>query len=127
MFFITAVNDIAQYVVGSTLGKMLFAPKISPKKTLEGVLGGMVVSSILSIVLMPSILSITLSTAAIFGGLTSIAGVLGDLTISKLKRSRSIKDTGTSIAGHEGLLDRVDSLLLIMPVFGILVWVTHVL
>jgi len=120
LFFITAVNDIAQYVAGSIFGKTLIAPKLSPKKTLEGFLGGMVTTTLLCAIFLPGILAISLINALLSGVILSIAGLLGDLRISKLKRAANIKDSGSSIIGHGGLFDRMDSMLLIAPVFGLL-------
>lgn len=123
LFFITAVNDIAQYITGSLLGKMAIAPRLSPNKTFEGVLGGILVTALLSGVLLPKVLNILWTEAAAIGGLLALAGFLGDLILSKLKRGVNIKDSGTSIKGHGGLFDRIDSLLLIAPVFGVLLFI----
>ena len=120
LFFVTAVNDIAQYVAGSVFGKTPIAPKLSPNKTLEGVLGGMVVTALLCAVFMPDIFAVSWLGALFIGVILSLAGLLGDLRISKLKRAVNIKDSGSSIIGHGGLFDRIDSLLFTIPVFGIL-------
>jgi len=121
LFFVTAVNDIAQYIAGHLLGKTAIAGKLSPSKTLEGVLGGMLISAVLCAYLLPTVLTIDYAKAASIGGLLGLAGFLGDLNLSKIKRALNIKDSGNSIMGHGGLFDRIDSLLLIIPVFGVLV------
>lgn len=125
LFFVTSLNDIAQYVSGKVFGGKLFgktpiAPKLSPNKTIEGLWGGIIVSSLVCTVLLTTYLSISILGAFAFGSLLALAGFLGDLVISKLKRGLGIKDSGNSITGHGGILDRVDSLLLSAPVFGLL-------
>jgi len=120
LFFMTAVNDIAQYIAGSIFGKTVIAPKLSPKKTLEGLFGGMVVTAFLCAIFLPDILAMSLINALLSGVILSLAGLLGDLRISKLKRATNIKDSASSIIGHGGLFDRMDSMLLIAPVFGLL-------
>ena len=122
LFFITAVNDIAQYITGHCFGRTAISPTLSPNKTLEGVLGGMIMTALISSLLMPTAFSITWDNALAMGGLLSLAGFLGDLNISRVKRAINIKDSGSSIMGHGGLLDRIDSLLLIAPIFGVLMF-----
>lgn len=119
LFFITSVNDIAQYITGKRFGKTPIAPLLSPNKTVEGLCGGVLVSAILGALLLPTVFSMPIFSAAAFGCLISIAGFFGDLLISKLKRELKVKNTGHSIAGHGGILDRIDSLLLIAPAFGL--------
>ncbi len=120
LFFIIAVNDIAQYVIGKQFGKTPIAPKISPNKTVAGVWGGIFVTSLLSVLLLPHVLNTSILEAFAIGSVLSLAGFWGDLVVSKLKRGLQIKDSGASIMGHGGILDRVDSLLLAAPVFGLL-------
>lgn len=118
LFFITALSDISQYIVGRLWGKTTIAPILSPNKTLEGLLGGMVLVAILAGTLFPRVLTISFLHAATMGSLLCIAGFLGDLSVSRIKRAVNIKDSGSSIIGHGGLFDRIDSLLLIAPTFG---------
>lgn len=120
LFFIVAVNDIAQYVTGKIFGKTKIAPIISPNKTLEGIFGGLIVSGLLGVLLLTEILSISWIESLFITTCLSIAGFLGDLILSRVKRGLHIKDTGSSIMGHGGLFDRIDSLLLVIPIFGVL-------
>lgn len=120
LFFIAAVNDIAQYVFGTLYGKTAIAPVLSPNKTFEGLLGGFVTTGLFSAILLPHIFVISWGRALAIGIILSFAGFLGDLNISKLKRAVNIKDSGTSIPGHGGILDRIDSLMMILPVFGLI-------
>lgn len=120
LFFITAVNDVAQYVFGTLYGKTAIAPLISPNKTLEGFLGGIVTTGLFCALLLPHIFVISWEWALAIGIILSFAGFLGDLNISKLKRAVNIKDSGASIPGHGGILDRIDSLMMILPVFGLI-------
>lgn len=119
IFFVTSVNDIGQYISGSMFGKSLIAPYLSPNKTVAGLWGGILISSISCTLLLPALISISWIEAFAFGSLIALAGFIGDLLISKLKRGLKVKDSGNSIIGHGGILDRVDSLLLVAPVFGI--------
>ncbi len=118
VFFIVWAGDSAGYFVGKAIGKHPLAPKISPGKTIEGAiantLGGVGGAAIANL-LFPEPLSLAhcLPAALICG----IIGQLGDLFESLLKRSASVKDSGTLIPGHGGVLDRIDSLLFAGPVF----------
>ncbi|MGA1823191.1 MAG: phosphatidate cytidylyltransferase [bacterium] len=109
--------DIGAYYTGKLLGKHLLCPTISPKKTIEGSIGGLIVSLIGAQVIRPcwwpqlSILSCLLLSFFI-----AVFAQLGDLSESLLKRSAGVKDTGMIIPGHGGLLDRIDSLLFGAPV-----------
>jgi len=118
LFFVTAVNDIAQYISGSVFGRTKIAPIISPNKTVAGLFGGIVISSIVCGILLPSLIPISFFKAIATGSLIALAGFAGDLLISKLKRGLRVKHSGNSIAGHGGILDRIDSLMIIAPVFG---------
>jgi len=120
LFFVTSVNDISQYLTGSVFGKTKIAPTLSPNKTVAGLVGGILVTSIAFLVLAPDLLLLSRLEALYIGGLIAIAGFTGDLLISKLKRELQVKHSGNTIAGHGGILDRIDSLLLIAPVFGLI-------
>ena len=108
----TELNDIFQYLTGKSLGKRKILPKISPNKTIEGFAGGLLLTPLLSIGLGTLLgLSISMFTLAIIGLAISFFGFWGDVTFSYLKRRAGVKDTGTLIPAHGGLLDRIDSLL----------------
>ena len=107
------INDGAAYLGGSAFGTHKFAPRISPNKTWEGVVCGLVASMIawLFIPLVLPSLGMGYVWAALSGLVVGIAGIIGDLTESHIKRSFGCKDAGNLIPGHGGLLDRSDSLI----------------
>lgn len=119
LFFITACNDIFQYVVGKTLGRTPLAPRLSQNKTLEGALGGIVLTCVLSAVVLPWLLRVDVTMSLLVGAILSTLGIGGDLFFSTLKRRANVKDSGESLPGHGGLLDRIDSLSLTAPGFGL--------
>lgn len=106
------INDSTAYLVGSCIGRHPLVPKISPKKSWEGLLGGIVgsIATWVVISLFPET-GVTLPVAVIAGVACGIAGVVGDLVESRIKRGAGVKDSGNLIPGHGGLLDRSDSLL----------------
>jgi len=115
-----AVSDTAAFYAGSMWGKKKIWPKVSPKKSWAGSLGGLT-----ACVVGTTIFGLFLGTAAIWqwillGAALNIAAQMGDFFESALKRSLEIKDSGRLLPGHGGLLDRVDSLLLVVPVYGLL-------
>lgn len=112
-------TDIMAYLVGSSVGKRPLAKKISPKKTVEGTIGGIIGSSVSGMVLagvMP-VTMLTIASGGLLGAVIGGAGTLGDLTQSALKRSADVKDSGVFFPGHGGVLDRFDSLLFAAPFF----------
>ena len=116
IFIFIWVNDTGAYLVGSRWGKRRLAPSISPKKSVEGSLGGLLLvllsAVVLRLLLFPELswLSILLIAAVV-----AIFGTIGDLFESSLKRRAGVKDSGKLIPGHGGILDRIDSLLLAVP------------
>lgn len=117
------VNDTMAYIVGSLIGKTPFS-KISPKKTWEGTLGGI----ILCIVVITLVFGVWLKIFTVkdwiaISSIAAIAGTVGDLLESKLKRLANVKDSGHIMPGHGGFLDRFDSLLVAIP----FVWIYVVL
>ncbi len=110
----TWMTDTMAYFTGRALGRHKLAAKISPKKTVEGALGGLVGSTGGSLVL-AYYTGLPLVHAAIAGGLVGVVGQLGDLIESAMKRKAGIKDSGNLIPGHGGVLDRFDSLLFTAP------------
>jgi phosphatidate cytidylyltransferase len=115
--------DTGAYLVGRAIGRRPFLPWISPKKTLEGVLGGLVVATLVVAVVLAISGSSPLE-ALLLGPLLGIVAQSGDLAESLLKRAAGAKDSGTLLPGHGGILDRVDSILFAAPV--LVVWVTLV-
>ena len=107
-------NDACAYFFGSRFGKHKLAPKISPKKTWEGLVAGLVASVVIWCVI-PFIPGVEMKfwQAALFGLLCGVVGVLGDLTVSRIKRNSGVKDSGTILPGHGGMLDRTDSTFLV--------------
>ena len=116
IFIFIWVNDTGAYLVGSRWGKRRLAPNISPKKSVEGSIGGLLLvllsAIVLRLLLFPELswLSILLIAAVV-----AIFGTIGDLFESSLKRQAGVKDSGKLIPGHGGILDRIDSLLLAVP------------
>ncbi|MGD9849641.1 MAG: phosphatidate cytidylyltransferase [Nitrospirales bacterium] len=118
VLIVTWLSDTGGFVFGLTFGRHPLAPVLSPKKTIEGFLGGILFSLIGAILCHLWFFSVmSLPHSAILGILLAICGTLGDLTESAIKRSVQVKDSGTLIPGHGGVLDRIDSLLLSAPAF----------
>ena len=116
IFVFIWVNDTGAYLVGSRWGKRRLAPNISPKKSVEGSIGGLLLV-LLSAVILRLLLFPELSWLRILLIATVVAvfGTIGDLFESSLKRQAGVKDSGKLIPGHGGILDRIDSLLLAVP------------
>jgi len=119
--FLTEINDVMQFVWGKLLGRHKIIPKISPKKTWEGFIGGIVSTTIIGYFLgfLTPLHSYQLLFVSFF---IAFAGFVGDVVMSSIKRDIGIKDTGALIPGHGGILDRVDSLVYTAPVFFHLVY-----
>lgn len=115
--FLTQFNDVAQYLWGKNLGRHKIIPKVSPNKTWEGFLGGVVTTTLLSLLLSGWLTPMSWRVAIAAGLLISIAGFIGDVTISALKRDIGLKDSGTMLPGHGGILDRIDSMTYTAPLF----------
>lgn len=112
------LNDTAAYIVGSFIGKTPLS-KISPKKTIEGTIGGMILCILIMGFVFPLLLNFNFLKSAkpwfIIAAICSFFGTLGDLLESKLKRMAKVKDSGSFMPGHGGFLDRFDSLLICVP------------
>lgn len=124
IFVFIWVNDTAAYVVGSLFGKNKLIEHISPKKTIEGFIGGVCFTVIAGLVFASLVPSGSYLFWGIFAFITSIFGTIGDLFESLIKRTYKIKDSGNLIPGHGGILDRIDSLLMATPIvfIYILIW-----
>lgn len=121
LFFVLAATwsgDTLAYYTGSWMGKRPLAPRISPKKTIEGALGGLIGSlaggSLVKFLLLPGM---PLFHCLVLSLLCGIFGQMGDLAESMIKRSLGAKDSGTILPGHGGLLDRMDGVFFSGPVF----------
>jgi len=117
LLLMTQFNDVSQYVWGKLLGKHKIIPKISPNKTWEGFLGGIITITVLSGLIAPFLTPMSSGMGLIAGLIISISGFVGDVVISSVKRDLRLKDSGQLIPGHGGILDRVDSLIYTAPLF----------
>lgn len=113
---VVQLSDVLQYVWGKLFGRTKIAPRLSPSKTLEGLVGG-VLSSVLIGALLFWLTPFTPGEAAMMALLLSLLGFFGGLVMSAIKRDRGIKDWGHVIAGHGGFLDRLDSVIFSAPIF----------
>ncbi|MBB1274852.1 phosphatidate cytidylyltransferase [Psychromonas sp. SR45-3] len=125
LIFITQFNDVCQYIWGKTLGKHKIIPKVSPKKTWEGFIGGVITVTLISGCVAPYLTPLTMVQGFVAGTLIAISGFVGDVVISSVKRDLAIKDSGTLIPGHGGLLDRIDSLIYTAPLFFHFLYYLH--
>jgi phosphatidate cytidylyltransferase len=118
-FFLMAVNyagDTGAFYVGRTWGRHKLAPQVSPKKTIEGSLGGLAANVLVALIFQQTLFKEqSWAVMAILGLITGLVSQMGDLLESLLKRSARIKDSGSLFPGHGGILDRMDSLLLPAP------------
>lgn len=117
-------NDVFAYLVGSLIGRHKMAPRISPKKSWEGFIAGLVgcMAVWAGLTLVPGV-GLTLPLALSTGLCVGVVSVVGDLAESRLKRQAGVKDSGTLLPGHGGFLDRLDSLILAsMAAYWILTW-----
>jgi phosphatidate cytidylyltransferase len=114
---LTQFNDVAQFTCGKLLGRHKIIPRVSPKKTWEGFLGGVMFTTAAGALVGPDLTPMTTEWSAVAGFLIAISGFLGDVTISACKRDLGVKDASNLIPGHGGILDRVDSLIYSAPVF----------
>ena len=114
---LTQFNDVAQFIWGKLLGGRKIVPSVSPGKTWSGFVGGVLTSVALSLLLAPPLTPLSSWMALALGALLPVAGFLGDVTMSAVKRDLGVKDASSLIPGHGGILDRVDSLTFASPVF----------
>lgn len=111
------INDASQYVVGKLAGRHPMAPVISPKKTWEGLAGGVLVTALVAAAATPLVAPFSRIVGALVGASLALLGVLGDLLVSAIKRDAGVKDTGAVLPGQGGVLDRMDSLILSAPLY----------
>lgn len=118
LLLIVAVSDSAQYYCGGALGRRKLAPLVSPGKTVEGAVGGVSIGTIVGAFTLPVVVAgIGVPAAALVTLILLLAGIVGDLFESLVKRSAGVKDSSALIPGHGGVLDRIDSHLFAAPVF----------
>ena len=116
------VSDTAQYYTGRALGRRLLAPAVSPKKTIEGAIGGFICGAIvLAVVGAWWLPNVPAALRALLGATLVGLGIGGDLFESMLKRAAGVKDSASLIPGHGGVLDRIDALLFAAPVYYVVV------
>lgn len=123
LILITTMNDTFAFVIGCLVGKHKLIPKVSPKKTIEGSLGGLIVGTFISTLFFLNIISnnINIILLVVITIVLGVVGQLGDLIFSKIKRENKIKDFSNIMPGHGGILDRLDSLALVLFAFAIII------
>lgn len=114
-FFILWCNDSGAYLAGSAFGKRKLFPRVSPGKSWEGSIGGAIASYIVAFIISKWYTDFSIFDWMVIAAILIIIGTLGDLVESLYKRSKNVKDSGTLLPGHGGVLDRFDSLLMATP------------
>lgn len=136
VFFVavTVASDVGGYAFGARLGKHPMASSISPKKSVEGYIGGAVLAMVIALgfgiagmFIKNSFSYWHITNALVAGAVVALAAPLGDLVESMIKRSLDVKDMGTILPGHGGILDRMDSLLVVSPAFFSYLYITSLI
>lgn len=117
LLILTELNDVFQYVGGKLMGKHKITPVVSPKKTWEGFISGIVATMLVSLIAAPYLTPFDHVHALGAGLLLAVSGFVGDVILSAIKRDIGVKDSGALIPGHGGILDRIDSLMFTAPQF----------
>lgn len=117
LLFLIWASDIGAYITGKRLGKHKLIPQVSPGKSWEGVLGGFILAMVIAMIGFIHFKPVSIFCWFGIAACTVIISIFGDLFISILKRRCHLKDTGTLIPGHGGILDRLDSLIAALPLF----------
>jgi phosphatidate cytidylyltransferase len=117
LVLLTELNDIAQFVWGKMFGRQKVVPTVSPGKTWGGLLGGVATTIVLATLAGPLLTPMDRGQSAIAGLIIGLGGFVGDVCISAMKRDLHIKDSGSMLPGHGGVLDRIDSLTYTAPLF----------
>ncbi|ADY56551.1 phosphatidate cytidylyltransferase [Syntrophobotulus glycolicus DSM 8271] len=115
-FFVVWLSDTGAFFIGSAFGQRKLAPKVSPNKSIEGALGGIAAGALIGLGFALFTQIGTVLAMVLLAVVSSVAAMIGDLFESSLKRMAGVKDSGTLIPGHGGVLDRFDSLLFALPV-----------
>lgn len=116
LVFVTEINDVMQFTTGKLLGRHKILPEVSPNKTWEGFIGGLILTTIIGYGL-KFLTPFSNLQVVLISFILANAGFIGDVIISCVKRDLAIKDTSHAIPGHGGILDRIDSLIVSAPVF----------
>lgn len=127
LFACTWASDTFAYFIGSAIGSHRLAPTISPNKTVEGIIGSLIGTTLTAIIVGSFLFGFPLTQMATAGVLMAIMATLGDLVESVIKRFTGIKDSGILIPGHGGVLDRFDSILYTAPVFYYFIVVSKII
>jgi phosphatidate cytidylyltransferase len=122
LLLLTWANDTFAYLVGSQIGKTPLLPRISPKKTWEGTIGGVVMTMATGFIFYKIVGILPLKDWLVLAAIIGIFGTMGDLIESMLKRSFGIKDSGTFLPGHGGFLDRFDAFIFHLPFCAAYLW-----
>ena len=121
------IGDTGAYYAGRAFGRNKLAPAISPGKTWEGAVASALTAILFGQIYLPlAITGTSLTKAGVLALAANVAGQVGDLAESAIKRSAGVKDSGTLLPGHGGMLDRVDSTLFVLPVLYALVTLLHI-
>ncbi len=125
IFILTWTNDTFAYIIGKSIGKTKLFERISPNKTVEGFIGGLIFTMLAGVLLTEFYFFEDRSTWLITAIIISIFGTLGDLIESKFKRMAGVKDSGTIMPGHGGILDRLDSIIFAAPIIFLFYQMTN--
>lgn len=125
LVFLTQFNDVMQFVWGKLAGRRRVIPKVSPGKTVAGFVGGVATTTLVAWFAAPWLTPLAGWQPLAAGLIIGIGGFVGDVTVSAIKRDLGIKDSGSLIPGHGGILDRVDSLTYTAPLFFHFVYYLH--
>lgn len=118
--------DTGAYFTGRSIGRIPLAPRVSPKKTWEGVVGGVIAAAITGVIA-AALLDLPMLSLLLLAAVTALISVGGDLSISMLKRRVGVKDSGMLLPGHGGVLDRFDGVTAALPFFALGLQFAHVL
>lgn len=124
-FILVWVNDSFAYLTGKNFGKQKLFARISPKKTVEGFLGGLLFSCVASYFIAKFTHTLSFSSWLILAVIISSIGTIGDLIQSKFKRQANVKDSGTILPGHGGIFDRLDSMIFSAPFIYLFLKIVH--
>lgn len=125
LIFLTQFNDVAQFTWGKLFGRHKVVPSVSPNKTVEGLLGGVATTTLLGWAIAPYLTPLGMPMSLLAGTMIGLAGFVGDVVISAVKRDIGVKDSGRLIPGHGGIMDRIDSLTFTAPLFFHFIYYLH--